>query len=495
MIKATYESPTYLEIDGKFLTDQELKQLKALFTFESQKAKYDVKRFRNAHWYRNKHGQPAFQEELERLQSLVDVCLLEEKRNGNFRLLSGLKPYLEKIGLKVDSAVEYPEQKSLACKTKPEHELRYYQKESVEALLGVKHGAIEISTGGGKSSIIQEVLRKTGLKSVVMAPSKQIAEQLFEQLSHTFGEKYVGFFGDGKKNAKKLITVAIGASLTRVTDKSPHFKDFSKVQVFIADEAHVTATETLSKVCCGLLTQTPYRFFVSATQMRNDGSDMLLEGIIGPIVYKKGLTDLVNEGFLAKPNHYVVPVQSTQEYYSDDFLSMAQCHFYDNASVGRTAAKLANMFVRRQGHRVLILLDRTAQFQYIYPHLEFEFGFAHSGTENENVPAQFQDSDVSALVKKFNDGKLPILIGTSCISTGTDTRPVDTLIYLKAGKSEITFRQALGRGTRVVPGKTEFNFIDFDLEVVGLDSKRNMFKRHLEERVGYCEYPVKRLSI
>jgi len=57
-----------------------------------------------------------------------------------------------------------------------------------------------------------------------------------------------------------------------------------------------------------------------------------------------------------------------------------------------------------------------------------------------------------------------VLVGTSCVSTGTDTRPVKMLIYWQGGSSEIQIKQAVGRGTRKPPGKTGVTVVDFDIE-------------------------------
>ena len=65
----------------------------------------------------------------------------------------------------------------------------------------------------------------------------------------------------------------------------------------------------------------------------------------------------------------------------------------------------------------------------------------------------------------FNAGKFPVLIGTSCVGMGTDFQGVGTILYIQGGKSEIKVSQAVGRGTRRPEGKTEFNFIDFSVDV------------------------------
>jgi superfamily II DNA or RNA helicase len=223
---------------------------------------------------------------------------------------------------------------------------------------------------------------------------------------------------------------------------------------------------------------------------------LLLDGIIGPIVYTKTLQELVEEGFLARPVHYAMRLQSHSRFVSDDVLEMTRAHIYESPVLGAWAADLANKFHQHYKHPVLILLDTVSQFKYIYPHLKFQCGFAHGGLTKDNkgeVPEMYHEGDNDKLVEQFNSYKLPILIGTSCIATGTDIQTTRTLINLQAGKSEIKFSQGRGRGTRIVEGKTEFNYIDYDLQIPGVGEYDNPFHRHFLERESYCTSPVKML--
>jgi len=88
--------------------------------------------------------------------------------------------------------------------------------------------------------------------------------------------------------------------------------------------------------------------------------------------------------------------------------------------------------------------------------MSIPFTFVHGGASDDAkqfLPQKYWKCDVEAAVKDFNEGKIQCLIGTSAISTGVDLLPVGCLIYLQGGTSEIKVRQAIGRGTRIIPGK------------------------------------------
>ena len=75
----------------------------------------------------------------------------------------------------------------------------------------------------------------------------------------------------------------------------------------------------------------------------------------------------------------------------------------------------------------------------------------------------------------------PILIGTSCISTGTDIRSVKTMVYLKGGKSEIEVRQGVGRCTRLEKSlaKTACTVVDFDVENIEILHRHALARRKI----------------
>lgn len=462
-MKIILETPTKIRLEGY----EEIvgkKVLATALTFSHKPATMEYRKFKRNHWFASKYGEEAFQERLEELEQKQHKCLLFEDEKGLYTY-SGLRKYIEDAfgPASFESLVEYPEHGLVPWFKDPKHTLRPYQQEAVDRLIEAKHGAVSIATGLGKSACIIHQAKRLGVRSVIVAPSVSIANQLYDDFLYHFGKKRVGFFGSGKKDFNKDFVIAIAASLVRVTKGSAAWKSLSKAEFVAFDESHLVPATTFSKVCLNLFANAPYRSFYSATQMRNDGTEMLLEGIIGPVVYSMTVEEGVNQGFLAKPHFRMVKIPSRSTFYSDDVLRMARTHFLYNPTVIQVAADFANKSVATLGHQVVILIDEVEQMTALLPHLRHEVAFAHGGSidASSKLPKRFHKSDPKELVERFNDGEIPILVGTSCINTGTDIRPVKTIINLQSGKSEIKFRQSVGRGTRIVEGKQDFNFIDF----------------------------------
>ena len=465
-------------------------QIKRFLTFKNRQAVYELQKFKNNPWWARKLDNEAYQERLDELKAKQDVCLFLEDTKGYYTY-SGLAEDLKaRFQASIQNNISYPFPKLIPWHKK-QAELRYYQREAVDALLKVRHGAVSLATGLGKSLCILYLAKELGLKTIIMSPTDNIAKQLLADFEMYFGKKYVGFYGDGKKKFDKLFTIGIDDSLTKIQPDSEAWEELSKADVFIADESHLTPASTISSICVGLAASAKYRFFFSATQIRNDGADVFLKGIIGPIVYEMDLMRGVDEGFLARPIFKMIEVESDAFDGTTDVLKAIRTHVLHNNNIYDIVGKMANKAVE-MGEQVLILIDQVDQIPYLESRLIHSRDYAFSGPVPKGLAAGFKKTDPNELVHKFNEGKLSILTGTSCIGMGTNIKPVKTMFLIMGGKSEVKITQAIGRGTRLVEGKTNFNLFDFDVTNID-DIHRHSLMR--EDLYNKLYGPVTRIKL
>lgn len=492
------DTPTTLRFDTSYNDKGPL--LRTHLEYIDKKIDYEIKRLKsNAHWHvKDDESQAAYQDQLDALKlSRRKIALFTDDQGG--WSYSGLAPMLaSKFQDQVEVQYKLPPPELLPYVSMPTHKARPYQVAACDALLDSAHlgpRRVEIGTGLGKSTIIRMVIKKLGLKTVVMAPSTNIANQLYADFAKHFGKRCVGFFGAGKKQSDKLIVIGIDDSLTKVERGTEHWKELSKAQVFIADESHLCPAETLAKVCLGVCAKAPYRFFFSATQVRNDGMELVLDGITGETVYSMTVREGVDQGFLARPHFRMVLTTSDEKTYSSDPNKLTRAHLYYNPKVIRQAADLANRFVSKMRRPTVILVEEVEQFAHLLPHLKHKVAFAHGPLTKDNkgsVPEAHQESNATELVEQFNEGKIPILVGTSSIATGTDIQVVGAMIYLMGKSSEIKVKQAVGRDTRggihssvINPwtGEQKLDCIHVDFDVTNVE----VVHRHARIRRGFYE--------
>jgi superfamily II DNA or RNA helicase len=357
--------------------------------------------------------------------------------------------------------------------------MHYYQKEAHDSLLSNVHSGVSLPTGAGKSLVLLYAARNLGLKTTIVAPLSAIVSQLYEFFVEHLGSRYVGQYGDGKKVSDRLITIAVAQSLAKVQPGDDHYENFKKTQVLMFDEAHATPAQTFETVCSDLMSNAWYRFFVSATHTRTDGSEMLLEGITGPVLYQKTFQDLVSGGFLSPMRFTFFEVDSAVGAGTSDPDKETRNQLYLNPNVVKHAAKLVTNLVTAAKRPTLLILDEFKQYAEISKHVEIPHVFVHGGVTKDNkkyVPDRFHKIDTKQVVKDFNDGKIDLLIGTSAIATGVDTKRTQAIVYLQGGVSDIKIPQAIGRGTRIFPGKKDCWVFDYTI------AGSPMMKRHADRR-------------
>lgn len=468
-------------------TDSE--EVKRFLTFRDRSVDYQIKRLKQN--YRWKNSDPeGFEEKLEALKAQTQKCLLFYDAEGNPYTYSGLAQDLRsRFHWAVEDQLGGTKEGKLLPWDHMPKEARYYQLEAADALIAARHGGIELPTGSGKSRLIFELCKRLGLQTVIATPSATITDQLYQEFIYLFGKKYVGKYGDGKKEIGKMFTVATAQALVRVEENTPEWDYLSKAETIIWDESHTTPAETFESVALGLVQKAYYRFFLSATQVRTDGSEMILRGITGPIVYRKSFKELVAEGFLAKPTFKIFKVPATSYAGSSDINKETREQLYLNPRVNQLAGDLAQKCVNLLDRQTVILIDEFTQFMQLKNYITVPFEFCHGGVPKRElivkgqkvdlrdyIPEQYHKPDNEAIIDRFNSGKTKLLIGTSAISTGVDLRPTGALIYLQGGTSEIQVKQGIGRATRVTETKKDA-FI-FDFKVMGSPS----MERHADAR-------------
>lgn len=461
------ETPVKLFLNG---TDQEISSVRSILKYKDKAVERSLRQLKVNPYYRMRYGDEWLQKSMDELQKELWKVVVYQDADGRHYTLPGLRKRIEgMMKCSFKSMVSYPEFQMLPWNKIPSVEMRYYQKESVDRLLSNPHSHIELGTGAGKSLVIQHLIKATGLPTVVATPSASIARQLYEEALEFFGKKNVGLFGDGKKEIGKKILICVGKSLSMVKEPE-QLEEFKKYQVFISDESHQLAADIFNYFTNTVLGHCQYRWFVSATQERNDGKDLILEGNIGPRVYEKGIRELQEEGYLAKISTMIFDIDSDDDYSnSNNVVKMNQKHLYQNQKIAQIVADLSSQAVNR-GMPTLILIDEHAQEEILKNYMKVAYEYAHGG------------SDVGQICKDFNDGRIMCVIGTSAVSTGTNFLPVRLTINWQANRAGTKVKQGpIGRSTRIhkASGKTEAKIVDFRIRNVP------MLARHANDRIRY----------
>lgn len=458
----TLENPTKLRI--VFDSEEELLSATKALTYKDISVEYQIKMTKDSAF---KYGEAWAANRVMELEANLKPCLLTTDENGYF-VRPGLIRYLEqRFVCKFVNNVSYPEFKLLPWDNLPEFEPHIAQNEALERMLKTPHCHIEHATGTGKSYLAQLLVKHTGLPTVISTPSKGIARAMYEECITLFGKKKVGLFGDGKRELGKHILIAIGKSLSLVKD-AEEIEQFKKYQVLISDESHTLPAEQFDYFCHNVLGHCPYRWFISGTQERSDGSSLKLLSIIGPQVHNYPIEKAIADGVLAKLSFMVFNMNSSVYFDSPNVMRMNQEHLYKSERIASIISDLAYQAVT-SNMPVLILVDEHIQEKILSAHMKVEYVYASGKAKTHKI------------CKDFNAGKIMCVVGNSAVSVGTNFRPVRLTVNWQGGKSPVKVKQGpIGRSTRIDKrtGKTECKVVDFRFNNV------RKLRNHTNERIG-----------
>jgi superfamily II DNA or RNA helicase len=467
----------------------ELDDIKKQLTYTNTSISFNIKKLKGQRWFREKNPE-AYEARLAELQKSLKTTLVFEDENG-FYIRPGSISYLKNIQYTVTNEVFYQPYKAIAWKHKPNFEPYPYQDEGYKKLIDIKHGNISCGTGLGKTYIIELITRNMGLPTIIITPSQAIFSQVLTECIELFGAGAVGGIGDGHKDYKKLITVAIGKSVTMLKPDSEGFKFLQQKQVLIADECHVWGSSQLEKVCHEILGNVPYRFFMSATIKRGDGGLLLLQSIVGPTVLNMTVKEGINQGYLCPLRFKILSVISPSSIVKKDPLETKRLHLLYNPKIAELAAKVANTMWLARKESTLILVEELSQISMIKDLITVPFSYVHAGSKQDAEEWGLNKVDKQVEIERFNSGEVKVLVGTSCISCGVNIYSNHHTIDWMGGASEIdTFQGPMGRSTRKLElskykhlHKPKPFCIVYDFNVLG----QPILSRHLNSRIECYE--------
>jgi len=492
-MRITIESPTFAYLEE--FTQDELRQLKEQLSYKNGKIEQLLKRHMSNRWWRQKNV-VTWEERKRELMRDLNGSLVQKDSRG-YHIKPGYIPYITRMNIEVSNKIKYPKLKPLPWIVDPEFDPYKYQSDSVKKLLKIGHGNVSLPTGCGKSFILLMLAQQIGEGVVIVTPSKSIFLELMEEFQLRLGKSKVGGYGNGKKDIKKPITIAIGKSITMLKKGSKEYEFFKKKKAMLVDESHTWGADKLEEVCHGVLGDVPRRFFVSATQTRGDGMVKLLHSIIGETVLEMSIEEAISKKYLCPLKFNVIRTYSPSTKYTKEALEVKREHFLYNDNIAEMAAKLANANWRVNKESTLILVEELVQIKKLSKLLEVPFSYIHSGSKKEAEKNGIEKVDLKTELERFNSGEVKVLIGTKSISTGTNIYPTHHTINWMGGSSEINTKQGpMGRSTRWMKKKyekkhkkkTHTQIWDFDVE------GQPILERMLKTRIKYYEETGERVN-
>lgn len=310
----------------------------------------------------------------------------------------------------------------------------------------------QLPTGGGKtvifSQIVREYIQRTNKKVLILTHRIELCKQTSKMLSE-FGVLNKIINSKVKELPDQedyMCFVAMVETLNnRLNDEKLEIQDIGLV---IIDEAHYNSFRKLFKFFekCFILgvTATPL-----SSNIKLPMKDNYRELIVGD-----SINSLIHKGFLAKANvySYDVGLQTLKVGINGDYTVKSSEELYSNLTMQEKL--LGAYFERSRGKKTLIFNNGINTSKEVYE------TFKNAGYPIRHLDNTTSKKDRKQILKWFKHTPEAIVTSVSILTTGFDEPSVETIILNRATKSLTLYFQMIGRGSRVLPHKSEFTVID-----------------------------------
>jgi superfamily II DNA or RNA helicase len=151
-------------------------------------------------------------------------------------------------------------------------------------------GVVVLPTGTGKTHLANLAIEKAGRPTLVITPTIDLMNQWYDELAMSFGVE-VGLLGGGYSDVQPLTVTTYDSAYMNMDRIGNRFG------LVVFDECHHLPGPTYGLAAtCAIA---PYRLGLTATPERADNAHLHLDQLIGPIVYRREITQLRGQ-FLAE---------------------------------------------------------------------------------------------------------------------------------------------------------------------------------------------------
>lgn len=437
-------------------------------------------------------------DEEKTLRSLLDDfeherTLLNRTRTGEFACYTGLLSFLRERGLTIDvqDDLTVPRIPVRDIVVDPDcletRTLRDYQVSATRKSVSFGRGIVQAPTGSGKTEMaaaaICHMRTYADVKRVLyLVPTGFLMEQTAKKL-RSWGIENVCEVGYGKQYEPGAdVYVCIVDSAYRLLNSES--TDIEDVELIILDEAHHASSKMWTQLCEEI--KAPYRLAYTATVHENPEcysySDLVLIGLVGPIIFEIRSKELRERGYLADPivtmlktKSGAVPVWSWDEVYKTGIV---------NNKVRNSIITSLAQSCYDGGFKVMVFVGRKAHGHALCEYLASQncdcVFIQGQRTAHEYKPSGVilrHKWSVDDIAEYVNSRERMILVTTQVLDEGLDVPVINVLIMATGMKKYRRTVQRAGRGMRPKNGTNKVYIFDF------WDENHLFLKRQSEYRM------------
>lgn len=374
--------------------------------------------------------------------------------------------------------------------------LRDYQQAAVDEILKRTRGIISICTGGGKTIVAAELIRRLKVPTFFIVPSTILLYQAYDVFCDWFGVRQVGLLGESKKILDKPVIVAtqqtIWSSIKNID--SDVLQKMSEANAIMIDECHhiradLDGANTWFQ-SLEYFDNAFYRIGLTGTPGKAGSIERrILEGATGRVSYEASAAELISSGYITPIHVIMVDTElGTTLARSDDRARNRLWHHNYKKSIvnnelrNKAIIKAASHFIENgMSCYISVNLVETHGLN-LYSELRQVYG-----AKVQFLHGKIKTNTRQRVLRDFKSKEVLCVVGT-ILGEGVDIPSLDAVIMAGGGKSEYLSLQRIGRILRKSGGKTTAYVVDFTdrdhsyNRDTGKTNSVGPFRRHSIER-------------
>lgn len=359
----------------------------------------------------------------------------------------------EETGVQFKVTRDLPTKPAIIGSPRKETEAKYsYQTECVDAMLkAVRRGGgiVLAATAAGKTKIAADFFSRLDCNCLFIVDQRNLLYQSQEALAKWSGEA-VGVVGDSNYTVER-ITVATVQTLDYHLLDGKFSKWYKSVKVVVVDELHDQMArrnfDVLGKI------KPVARFGLTATlEMGQEAVRMKAWAFAGPVIYEFSYAEGRKRGVLADGKFVQVLFPEEGEGIQREYQEEVDEEILKNEVKYDACIKIVEWLLE-QGRYVLVLADRQAHIERLHAR------FAHIPHGLAYGPVRIEDR--TAAIKKFEVGKLRLIIASRVLKKGADIKRMDAIVDVAEMPNKNDAKQKFGRGVRIHKDKGILWYVDF----------------------------------
>jgi ATP-dependent helicase IRC3 len=354
--------------------------------------------------------------------------------------------------------------------------LRPYQEDCLDAIAmnmqaGVRHQLVVMATGLGKTVVFSNLpSRLNNGKMLVIAHRNELLEQAMDKIKHWNPALKVGLEkAEQHADVDCDVIVACNASVGRAGSKRlEHFWD--DIGTIVVDECqHILGGSYLNILeDSGVLSPTSTKLLIgfTATPKRknrirdkkfntlDDEEDLIsLKSVFDKIVYTFPIRKGIKEGYLCPLKGYKVSTKTSLNEVKTVAGDFATDQLAEKVNTPERNLQIVKAWKENANNKSTLCF--TVDVQHGKDLAEV---FLHNGVMAQ--PIYGDDPQRAEKLKHFESGEIKVLCNCALLTEGFDSPRVSCIMLARPTKSSSLYTQMVGRGTRLMEGKSDCTVID-----------------------------------